>query len=77
MLRLPVCQFTLLEEILVRVQNLVAEKLISFAVEGVGARFRAEVHDATGELPALRSQVVVLDLEFADRNPASESRWGG
>ena len=67
MLACPATSSLCLIEILVRVQNLVAEKLVSLAVEAVGTRFRAEVHDAAGELAELRSQVVVLDLEFADR----------
>ena len=63
---LAAVQLTLLNEIVVRVENLVTDEFVSLSVEGVGTRFRAEVHDAAGELAELRSQVVVLDLEFAD-----------
>ena len=34
---------------------------------GVGARFRAQVDNAAGELSPLGAQVVVLHLKFADR----------
>ena len=57
----------LLEEEIIRVQNLVAEILMRFAMERVSTRLGAQVDHAASELAPLRSQVVVLNLELADR----------
>ena len=49
-----------------RIKIIVAEKLISSAMEFVGARFRGEGDDAAARLAVLRFETVRVDREFGD-----------
>src|SRR5208283_5167355 len=59
-------EFALLVEVFVRVQHLVAEIFIDGTMPTVGARLRAQVHDAAGELAPFGALIVSLDFVLAD-----------
>ncbi len=59
-------QLALLIEVLVRIEDLITQIFVSFAVPVVGAGFRTEIQDAAGELTEFCAQIIVLDLELAD-----------
>ena len=56
-----------LQEVIVRVKNLIAKILVNFAVQRTRASFRTEVGDTTGEFAPLRTQVAGLNSEFLNR----------
>src|ERR1700686_2419732 len=62
-----VSQFVGLVEWVVGVQNFVAQILIGFSVETIGARLRAEVQYAAGKFAPVRTRVAGLYLELLDR----------